>query len=248
MKKILLIDSSYPINVRNNKIVKTIEPFDSFEISVISWNRDNRKNIHYLNCKEYIYTSDTPYGIMWRKIVNLIPYSFFVRKKIKEIKPDYIIASHWDMLFITSLLKNKRSKLIYENIDMPTASNLFLYKILKNIEKYSLKKTDTIIFSSRFFTPEYDFFKREKYIIENKPFKNIEFIKPAVFKHDSTNMKLSFIGELRYFDVMKNVMSAIKDLPIDLLFFGDGPDIEKFKKFAHEYSNVFLLIFISCCK
>ncbi|MBD8349062.1 glycosyltransferase [Dysgonomonas sp. HGC4] len=238
-KKILLLDSSYPINVRNVKILKTLENARIFDLSVISWNRDNRECKEYLNCKEYMYMSNTPYGSVLSKLLSLFSYFRFVKKRIKEINPDHIIASHWDMLFLASLCKGKKMKLVYENLDIPTANTSFIHKALRFIEKISLKKTDTIILASRFFEPKYRFFKGDKMIIENKPFENIMTDKLPAFEHDRGRLKISFIGGLRYFEVMKNLISAVKDLNIDLLFFGDGPDVSRFKDFATGYTNVF---------
>jgi hypothetical protein len=239
MKKILLIDSSYPVNVRNIKIIKTLNTVTAFDVSVLAWNRTNRKIADYIDCKEYIYSSNTPYSNLWKKIIDIIPYSFFVKKIIAKINPDYIVASHWDILFIASLFK-KSSKLIYENLDMPTSDNIFLYKVLKGIEWVSLKRTNTIIFASRFFESKYNFFKREKIIIENTPFRDIINSKAAIFQHDTDKIKLSFIGNLRYYNIMKNLVDAIKDLSIDLLFFGDGPDYYRLVEYTKEYSNIFL--------
>jgi glycosyltransferase involved in cell wall biosynthesis len=102
-----------------------------------------------------------------------------------------------------------------------------------------LTKTDVIIFASKFFPQCYEFFNKNKYVIENRPSKNIMDEKPTVYRHDTDRLKISFIGGLRYFDVMKNLILAVKDMSVDLLFFGDGPDHGKLKDFATGYSNVY---------
>ena len=125
-KKIVIIDGAYPINVRNIKIANTLKLLDNVSISVISWKRDDRDLIKYLDCNEYTFSSNSAYGNVWKKISNLLPFFIFLKKKIKEIEPDFIIASHWDMLLLSTFIKGKNSKLIYENLDIPTSENLLL--------------------------------------------------------------------------------------------------------------------------
>ncbi|GHV06867.1 hypothetical protein FACS189485_16130 [Spirochaetia bacterium] len=236
-KTILLIDTSYPINTRNSKILMSVS---GCEKHVATWNRDNRPALSSKKCySENIFTSISPYGNKILKIGKLFTFAVFVKKCIKEIKPDYIIASHWDTLLIAVLFNHGKCKLIYENLDMPTANNGFILALLQKLEKHALGKTDAIIFASRFFVEQYPFYRKKTLVLENKPFADIKNEKPAVYLHSTDNIKLSFIGTLRYFDCMKNLITAASGLPIDVLFFGDGPDYSKLKTFSENHDNVY---------
>jgi glycosyltransferase involved in cell wall biosynthesis len=236
MKKIVLIDSSYPINNRNVKIINSLE---GFEKNIIAWNRDNREYEPMGNCIEYLFKSNAPYGHHYMKLFKLIFYLFFINKIIKQIKPDIIIASHWDMLFIAALIKPRKCNLIYENLDMPTADSKISLMIQRKIEKFSLGNTDAIIFASRFFSSDYQFFKKKTYILENKPSRSILDNRPAQYFHATNKIKISFIGNLRYFDIMCNLINAVEGLPIDILFFGDGPDYMRLLSFANNKNYVY---------
>jgi glycosyltransferase involved in cell wall biosynthesis len=238
MRKIVLIDSSYPINTRNDKIINSLNESENY---VIAWNRDNREYKPIKSYIEFIYYSKAQYGKFFSKLFKLIFYASFIKKTIKTIKPDFIIASHWDTLIIASLVKSAHSKLIYENLDMPSAGNNIVLKILQKVERIALKKTDIIIFASRFFVPHYTFFKKEKYVLENKPLRAILADQPVKYTHESDNLKVSFVGTLRYFDCMKNLISVARGLPVDILFFGDGPDYARLSEFAQGMDNVCFL-------
>lgn len=168
MKKICLVDSTYPINTRTNKIYKSLVKEYGYDfVYVIAWNRDGR-NIED-NGNYFIFNRKAAYGSKIQKFINLLSFQKFIRKIFFNTKFDIVIASHWETLFLISKLKTKDMTLIYENLDIPTAENKCVLKILQYIEKMALRKTDAIVFASRFFAPLYSFYKKEKLILENKP-------------------------------------------------------------------------------
>ena len=234
MKKILLLDTSYPINTRNAKILSSLPEFEKY---VITWNRDNRAVSANETWKEYFYIAKADYGNYGAKLLKIFSYALFIKKHLSIIKPDYIIASHYPMLAVASLLKPKNAKLIYENLDMPTSNNSIVLYILRIIEKIALKKADYIFLASRFYKELYCFYKGSILIIENKPFSNILADKAVKFSHNSDRLKISFIGNIRYFDCMCNLIIAADKLPIDVLFFGEGPDYQNLMHFAEKYTN-----------
>jgi glycosyltransferase involved in cell wall biosynthesis len=237
MKKVLLIDSSYPINTRNEKIITSLK---EYEIHVIAWNRDNRAHKPVNEYIEHIYYSRAPYGKPFIKFFKLIFYFFFIKSVTKKIDPDFIIASHWDMLMLAVLIKLRSCKLIYENLDIPTANSKIFLTILKQIEKQALRKTEAIIVASRFYVPIYNYYNRSLYVLENKPCKNILAEKTPAYSHVNNNrIVLSFVGTLRYFDCMQRLIIASDRLVIDILFFGDGPDYLKLKEFSKNSVNVY---------
>ncbi len=236
MKKICLIDSTYPINTRTNKIYNSlIRAFGKENVFVIAWNRDGRKINQ--NNNYYIFEKNAPYGNKFRKLIFLFSFMDFIQKVINEKHFDVVIASHWETLVLVSKIKPKDTKLLYENLDIPTASNFFILKLLQYIERKALKKTDAVIFASRFFVPLYDYFSKEKFLLENKPDKQI--IIDETIKHDSFNVV--FLGVIRYLDVLKNLVDAIDNLNgVRLIIWGDGPDYEELKRISNGKENAFI--------
>ncbi|MCL2767256.1 MAG: hypothetical protein FWE49_00785 [Synergistaceae bacterium] len=236
MKKIVLLDTSYPINNRNTKILLSLSGFERF---VITWNRDNRMVAANENWTEFFYTAAVPYGDLFGKLMKMFSYSSYIKKRLNQIKPDCIIASHWPMLVTAALIKPKGVKLVYENLDIPTAGSGIVLHILRLIERMALKKADCILLASRFYKDLYSFYRRPVHVIENKPFRTALTDKAARFFHDSDRLKISFIGTLRYFDCMRNLIIAVDNLPIDVLFFGEGRDYQLLYDFSKEYANVY---------
>jgi hypothetical protein len=237
--KVLLVDSSYPINNRNLKILNSLKNRlgAEIEISVCTWNRDDRPVLKDDVFSFYIFGRKADYGQPVAKLKGIIPYFKFLKSVNNEIKPDIIIASHWDVLALVSLIKRKEQKVIYENLDMPTASNPVFRSILRSIEMASLKKVSAIIFASRFFEECYKKVEKKKIVIENLPFKNV-VMRTNTHTYESDKLKVSFIGTLRYFDVMKNLIDGVKELPVEILFWGDGPDLNLFKDYSADNPDV----------
>ncbi|MES2689746.1 MAG: glycosyltransferase [Bacteroidota bacterium] len=233
--KVLLLDSAYPVNVRNRKIIKTLDPV--CEIRFCAWNRDGR-TVKAEDAGAFMYTKISRYGARIKKVLNLIGFAWFIRKSIRHFKPGVIIASHWDMLVIASLFAPKGSRLIYENLDMPTASNELLRKLLVFFERMALKKTDAIIFASRFFEPEYRFFNGEKVVIENKPYKAEFAATGGNVNKANREPVITFLGTVRYADIMKRLIDAVKNLPAQLQVWGDGPDEALLRQYAQGIGNI----------
>lgn len=236
--KVLLIDSSYPINTRNKRLLVSLKRYlHDASIEYIAWNRDGRE-IAYPDKEMCIYNVRSAYGDLFGKLYHLIGYYYFLRKYNKLKRPNVIIASHWDMLFLTSLMKEKGQILIYENLDIPTAKNSLLLKLLQRIEARALNKTDAIIFASRFFKPLYDsIFVGDKFILENKPMQISQCA--TVSRHDN-KFYIAYIGLVRYADILENLIDAVRNNnSVTLFFHGEGQDLERLKKYADKSSNIY---------
>ena len=115
--KILLIDTNYPINSRNQRIVDSLSnSVGSENVRVVTWYRDEAKNIH--SDSEYVYSHPSPLGDKWAKLKALRGYRNYIKKIIYSYNPKIIIASHWDSLLLASTIKKTNQILIYENLDI----------------------------------------------------------------------------------------------------------------------------------
>ena len=225
MKKILLIDGVYPINTRNLRIYKTL--IAKYEIRFCAWNRNN---IEYKDKNNFIYSSNEGYGKKIKKLLGMKAYLKFINQIVKKYQPEVIIASQWDILLLTILSKFK-GKIVYENLDLPTSSNKLLLLFLLKLEKWMLKKVNGIIFASRFFVPLYEKNNVEKLLLENLPLKEIDFQKEFDIQKRN-KIKISFIGGLRYFETMRNLLLAVQENNnVELYLIGRGPENNKFKNF-----------------
>ncbi len=236
LKKILLIDSAYPINVRNKKILNSIAKEPSLETRYCAWNR-TAKEIEAGDFGQFIFSKTSGYGQKLKKLFNMVHYAKFVGKQIKQYQPDVIIASHWDSLLIASLYKQKRQTLIYEILDIPTSLNRLVRAVLRLLEIWALQKTDKLIFASRFFTPIYQSFKGETALIENKPYK-IPLLEQDGNAPVSNRLVVTFLGTVRYLDILKNLVEAAKKANVEVEIWGDGPDEKQLREYAKEDAQI----------
>lgn len=235
MKKILYIEGIYPINTRSERIIKSLQK--SHYVKVVAWDRNS---IRKTRENFFIYSSLEGYGNKLKKLLGMYNFYKYLKKVFKNEKPDVIFCSQWDMLILGFLLKTKEI-LIYDNIDMPSSSNIFLYFILRKLEKFLLKKCDIMIYASRFFEKNYLFFKNKSILLENLPSR--ETIKLENIKTiNKSKIKLAFIGTIRYYDILKRSIDIISKLNyIDYYFYGDGPDENKLKEYVKKkkYKNIY---------
>ena len=238
--RFLLIDSAYPINTRNTKIINSIRDYYGIEyvdISVCAWNRENK--MIPVPDYYYVYKKESPGGKLLKKLYNLFGYYSFCRKINKQLHPRIIIASHWDMLLVSSIFKKKNQVLIYENLDIPSTISNYLLRVLKLVERFAMRNTDMIVFASRFFEPLYRSRRCVQVTLENKPvFVTTKEMPLEVFT--KKKLQISYIGGIRYLEILKNLVSAVRNDPnIDLYFHGEGHDLEVLKQYCRESDNIY---------
>lgn len=237
--RIVLIDTSYPINSRNSRIIDSLNDIVGAEnIKVISWARNDDREIKPAS-NESIYIHPSPLGDRFAKLRSLNGYRRYVNEQIKAFNPKVIIASHWDSLLMASTLKKPGQILIYENLDMPSG-RYAIRKILSVLEHHALRKCDAISYASHFYRPFYDFFKGTHIILENK------LSKEALCKHLNEKvlngpLRIMFNGAIRYPETMLNLFEAagnLQDVEIILWGYPSGKDGEIILKKAGEYNNI----------
>lgn len=239
MKNIFIIDTTYPINTRTARFKNTFKKF--LIVNVCAWNRGGGTPKED-DCS--IYNSNVGYGNKFKKLIYLPLFIFFSIKTYKDKKSDIIFASHWDSLICAVAIKftcNWKLKIFYDCIDMPTASSKFFSKIIRSLERFNLNFVDLTIFASRYFKNLYPE-KLNTYIFENYPslvYLNSKERSPIWFNNFNIDTikgrkNVAWIGVVRYFEIIENILLAIKESDFYLYVFGDGPDLEKVKNFVNK--------------
>ncbi|WP_340201027.1 hypothetical protein [Ascidiimonas sp. W6] len=230
MSKILILDNFYPLQTRTSRIKHTLLPFD-FEVDATLWNRNGLK----IKEDETHFVYNKSANTKTKKIAGLLGYTYFIAEILKKQKYDVIIASHWDMLLIGALLKSKNQVLIYENLDMPTHSNTSIRKIFWGIEKLALKRTNGILFASRFFQKFYSK-KIPSMLLENRP--SVEILKGYTQKPIGDKLSIIFLGNIRYVDILKNLIKAVWENPkVSLVIKGSGLFTQEIIRFMKNHKG-----------
>lgn len=232
-RKIALIDCSIPINTRNQKIINSIKNYyPECEIHIITWNREGlslEKASHF-----HAYNCIAQYGNAKAKLLGMFGFKKYIKNTLKQIHPDIIIASHWSNLILAACAKKEEQKLFYENLDIPTGG-LMIRNISRFFEKIAIRKVDLIIHASRFFKPLYPQ-PIPQIILENKPAFSIDFTTEDVHKP----LRISFIGSVRYKEILTNLVEAVKDdNRFELYFHGSGEDLNFMQNYCKDIYNAY---------
>ncbi|MEZ9852157.1 glycosyltransferase [Vibrio breoganii] len=235
--KALLLSNSFPIHPRLLKLANYVKSKDDvFRLEVCAWDRSNGKTDK--THSPGVYSSDIGYGNKLKKLIHLFGFALHFRDLIIKDSPDIIVCRYWDMFFLASLVSPKGVSIYYDVCDMPSNT------LIRYIEKLCIKRADRIFLASRFFEP---FYKHESIILfENKP--DLSMISPVLnrteYSNDlSTPIRIAFIGKVRYFEVMKNLLVASNlndSQSIVVNIYGDGPDEQRLKDFCKDkgFTNV----------
>lgn len=242
MKKILIIDTTWPINSRTQRFKNSLDSI--FRTVVVAWSRNGI--LENIPRDHYILEGNIGYGKQLKKLLYLPIFIYYTYKVSCKEKPNAIFASHWDSLICATFIRlfsKGNVKVIYDCLDLPTTSNSYLKFILNKVENFCLRYVDLTIFASRYFKPLYSEYLNS-YVFENYPslasFRE-KTNEPEFFKKhkeiEFNNIRsISWIGVVRYFDVIENILLAIKSTDIYLLVFGDGPELDKLRKAVNEHS------------
>ncbi|CAH7079815.1 Glycosyltransferase involved in cell wall bisynthesis [Vibrio chagasii] len=235
--KALLLSNSFPIHPRLLKLANYVETNDGVKkLDVCAWDRSNgnNKKVHTSG----VYSSDIGYGNKLKKLIHLFGFALHLRGIINKYSPDIIVCRYWDMFFLASLVSPKGVNIYYDVCDMPSNT------IIRYFEKLCIKRADRIFLASRFFKP---FYKHKRIVLfENKP--DLSMISPVLDRLEyssalSSPIKIAFIGKVRYFEVMKNMLVAsnLNDShSIIVNIYGDGPDEQRLRDFCTDkgFTNV----------
>lgn len=236
--RILLIDISYPLNSRNQRIVFNIQKIYGKEnIGIAAWNRNETQVASSEN--HYIFNVPARPGDRKEKLKNIKRFRKFIRDAVMDFKPDIIIASHWDSLILCHQFGKKGVKVIYENLDMPTG-NRIIRRFLRFLEHNALRNTSAIVHASRFFPTHYDTFKGPQIIVENLPAQKINPDFQISGRPDST-LRIVYNGGIRYASTMMNLLKAVGNIPLfEVELYGDpvGTDGYRILEEAKKYSNI----------
>lgn len=132
-------------------------------------------------------------------------------------------------------LNRRQQMLIYENLDVPTESYI-LRKTTTVLEHWHMRRVDLTIHASRFFTKLYSP-KIKQLILENKP--TFQAPPPQDYIIHKP-IRIAFIGLLRYRDISKVLIDAVRDdSRFQLYFHGDGHARQYLESCAEGASNIF---------
>ncbi|SFD37331.1 Glycosyltransferase involved in cell wall bisynthesis [Enterococcus casseliflavus] len=236
---VLIIVDHYPLSPRVLKIRNSMLKNKNVEnVKVFAWNRNNTRVTENF---VVTYNQEIGYGNFYKSLINIRKFLREVENYIKIYKPDKLHLIDYSVLPLSKLSK-KKIDVIYEVYDIKFYKN-FIYNLFREIsERKFLTNVGNIVIASPFFEQYYREklkFNRNIVCLNNKPSKN--FLNKADNQVESLinspkifieKIVISFIGTIRYKEILFNLIDVIKEKEnFILLLAGDGPDSE----LLHEY-------------
>lgn len=233
LKRVLVVDSTFPVNTRTSKIAESLGRYA--DVTICAWNRGDP---HPVGPREKVLVQPIGYGNKWRKLLVLYGFYQHVSRMAEETKPDVVVASHWECMFIAALLKKKHAfRLVYDCLDVPTAASPHVLRLLWWLERRFFKSVDVTLFASRFFERLYPD-TSEKIVLENLPPESLP--SEPLLLNKAMRPVVSWVGVVRYFETLKNLVDACALVPeVELHVFGDGQDLQRLKEYCAGRDVVF---------
>lgn len=234
---ILIIAREYPIKHRDILIQSMIP--NEFTVNFIVWNRSNEEP-----------NTEVEVHVFERYIQRLRSINFFksikefiqyIDQKILEQKPERIIISHYTLyipFLIYSKSNYKRSNIVLDVHDLPSFKYNILSRFVLYLEKIIIRKVKNVIIASKYFGEFYK--KKNVFLLDNlPPFEPV--LKRELYYNKPSNLKIGFVGALRYPKIYKLLIKAVSDTNHELHFFGSGISDDELKVYAKELKadNVF---------
>ncbi len=182
-----------------------------------------------------------------------ISFNFFAFLKALKVKHDVVIANGFvSGLFALALRVFTGRKVIF----IPAGFSFtqpqypaFLRRVLKQIEKFTAKSADAVVFLSN---EEKEKFKKllgfspaQSQVIYTGV--NFDDFKP-VKKTDSKRLQVLFVGRLIEVKGVKYLLEAIKKIDVNLTIVGSGPQEKELHDYANELGIMDKVLFVGFSK
>lgn len=170
----------------------------------------------------------------WKKAIDFVSFRKWINKKIKQDRPDGIIAlSTLTGVILGKTLYSMTGKYVFDIRDY-SYENIGLFYA---IEKKVIKNSAFTAISSKGFK---EFLPNGNYVIAHNFNRND--IKPGA-KFTKTQGKIKFVwnGVIRYFDYQRKYLDALKnDARYEIVFHGDGPELKRYLDYCNKngFENV----------
>ena len=204
------------------------------DYKVYFWNRGKfslNLDSHYIYYDE---GSDLNSGKV-KKLLDFVRFRSWLIKQLKDNKHEKIIAlSTLTGVFLGSFLYKKKDNYVFDIRDYSYEHIAPFYQIEKKVIENS---AFTAISSAGFkaFLPDHE------YVIAHN-FNRKDIVEGTSFSKTDGPINFVWNGVVRYFEFQKTYLDALKNDPrFNIVFHGDGPELDLYKKYSaeNEFQNLF---------
>lgn len=245
MKKIVMIVTNrYDPDVRVHKEAVYLNSI-GFEVDILCWDRENEysnrgeETIDGVNVIRFF--PFAKYGSGFRQIFAFIKFIFEVNRYLKNKQFDYLHCHDLDGIVTGVLVNKKKSKLIFdmhEFYEVLNRNQKYRY-LVRQIVSFFQNKSNWIIYVNKAQVIKVSDKNKNKLVfLPNYPDLNNYDLK---FKNTSEKLRISYIGAVRQYTELKNLMDACNNLnEVHVSIHGMGVAYENLEKIIGDYKNVTL--------
>lgn len=243
MKKIIMIVTNrYDPDVRVHKEAKYLSS-KGFDIQVLCWDRENEyinketEEIDGVKIKRFF--PYAKYGSGFKQLRAFIRFILEVRDYINNFNYQYLHCHDLDGVIAGFLSNRQKAKLVFDMHEFyeVLSKNQKLRYIIRSIVSYFQKKSDWIIYvNEEQMKVVKDEYKIKSVYLPNYPdqeyFKDVE-------KNYSDSLRIAYIGAVRQYTELKNLMDACKGMQnVEVLIHGMGVAYKDLNSIKSNYKNV----------
>lgn len=219
---------------------------NGFEVEILCWDRKNEfidkpyEIIDGIKIKRFYPYSEPGTGL--KQLKSYLKFIKACKKYIKNKTYEYLHCHDLDGMIAGYLIKSKKSKIIFDMHEYYEAkkNSVFSKHLTRFLINFLQSKSNYIIYVN---SAQKKFIKKSNQnkliFLPNYPLKK-DFI-GSEDKIHSDNLRISYIGVVRQFNQLKNLMEACKDFKNVIVYIhGGGVALEKLKKIQKNYQNVFI--------
>lgn len=241
-KVVMILTNLFRPDVRVLKEAKYLVEH-GFEVEILCWDRSNElinNPVEFIDKIKIIrfYPKSVP-GTGLKQIKSYIMFNMQCKKYLKNIKFDFIHCHDLDGAIIGLFVKKRNSKFIFDMHEyyVGKTKKFFKKNFVKNIVKYIINKSDYVIYVNEIQKNDIDLNNKSKMVyLPNYPI--IEDLN-KIEKNISNKLRISYIGVVRQFNELKNLMDACKDFnDVHIFIHGSGVHYENIKQIEKNYTNV----------
>lgn len=214
-----------------------------FDVEILCWDRRNElieKPFEILD--EIKITRFFPKSVPGTGLKQLKSYTKFIlqcKKYLQNKKFDFIHCHDLDGAIVGAFVRNRNSKFIFDMHEyyMGQTNKIFKRNIVKNVVRYFINKSDYVIYVNEIQRKDIGSKNTTKMVyLPNYPI--LEDFN-EVNKKSSDKLRISYIGVVRQFNELKNLMDACKGFnDVHIYIHGSGVHYEKIKQIENDYTNV----------
>jgi len=219
----LIIAREFPVKHRDI-LISNMLPVN-FNFSYIVWNRKGRLDKPSDNT--YVFTKRIKKLRSLKYLSIIKSYIKFIDEIINKEKPELLIISHYSLYlpFILFSKEKKKVKIILDVHDLPSFTNIIIFKFTLFIEKLIIRNINHIILASKYFKKHY--LNKSTIVLDNIPPINHIGIEPRDIGKSGI-IQIAFVGALRYPDLYKLLIESVSLFEnLELHFYGSGTSDEE---------------------